>query len=351
MLFFKKTKKHIGIDTGTFSIKAVQLSERKKKITLDNYAEKINRIDSIESAQGAKKKSLKMSDQEIAKNIKAMIKESKMDARDVTFSIPDFMTFFTSFSIPKVSKNEIDSVVRFEARQHIPLALQEMTLDWSLIEKNGNDKNLNILLVAIPNNVIDKYKKIAEMAGVRLSAIEAEVFSLTRSLIDKSDFSKAIQIVDVGVQSTTITVTRKGSINSTYAIDFSSYETIKKIADEINLSYNDTCELLIKKGLEDETINKAIKEKIKVLLNESIEVSSIFSKKESIEVDKIILAGGFSSMLGLKDYFAEKTEKEVEIADPFRNIKYPPILSSKIKEMRPGYTIATGLALRGLLNK
>jgi len=51
---------------------------------------------------------------------------------------------------------------------------------------------------------------------------------------------------------------------------------------------------------------------------------------------------------GLKEYFAEELKKEVEVSNPFWSMAYPPILEETLKEMGPTYTVAVGLALKGL---
>ncbi len=65
-------------------------------------------------------------------------------------------------------------------------------------------------------------------------------------------------------------------------------------------------------------------------------------------MEKIVLAGGTALMPGLKEYFSEELKKEVEIANPFSNIIFPPILTETLKEMGPAYAIAVGLAMKGL---
>jgi Tfp pilus assembly PilM family ATPase len=62
----------------------------------------------------------------------------------------------------------------------------------------------------------------------------------------------------------------------------------------------------------------------------------------------VILAGGSVLMPGLGDYFAKNLEAQTEIANPFSDIFYPPILEETLRLMGPSYAIAIGTALRGL---
>ncbi len=353
--FFGKSKKHLGIDIGTFSVKVVELSRSKSGINLENYGERVNRVDEKDLENSIRKKAFFSSDQDVADHIREILTEAKISAKEAVFSIPDFMSFFTVFTAPPMPKEEIASVVRFEARQHIPLPLQEMALDWLLIDdeetKSNKKSGSKILLVAVPNKTILKYQKIADLAGIKLSTIEAEVFSLARSSINKEDTPKTVQLIDLGVQSTTITVSRNGGIRSTYSIDFSSSENVKHLAEALAVSYNEAEEIIKKEGLIGERSGAIMRPRMDILVSESKQVSDSFFRNEKKEVEKIILAGGAAQTPGLTEYFAKNTGKEVEIVNPFSNIIHPPILEEVIKEMGPRYSVAIGLALRGMDNK
>lgn len=353
--FFGKSKKYLGIDIGTSSVKVVELSHTNKGIVLENYGERVNKVNERDLESGIRKKAFFSSDREIANSVKEILTEAKIGTREAVFSIPDFMSFFTVFTTPPMPKEEVASVVRFEARQHIPLPLQEMALDWSLIdesdEKESRKKGSKILLVAVPNKTILKYQKVAEMAGIKVSTIEAEVFSLTRAAVKKDDIPKIVQLIDLGIQSTTITIAKDGLVRSTYSIDFSIGEIIKQLAGSLDVSYNKAEELLKSKGLKDERIGSLLRAQVDELVSESKQVSDSYFKHEKKEVEKIIIAGGASLMPGFAEYFSERIKKETQVADPFSNISHPPLLKDIIKEMGPRYSVAVGLALRDIENK
>ena len=87
---------------------------------------------------------------------------------------------------------------------------------------------------------------------------------------------------------------------------------------------------------------------INLILNETEKIFEDFRRTNNREIQKIILAGGSALLPGLIDHFTENLKKNVEIANPFNNIYYPPILEQNLKTMGPSYAIAVGGALRGL---
>ena len=87
---------------------------------------------------------------------------------------------------------------------------------------------------------------------------------------------------------------------------------------------------------------------IDLMLSEIGKISQNFYQAEGKEIEKVILAGGSALLPGLKEYSSDRLKKPVEIADPFAEIFYPPVLSQTLKEIGPSYAIAVGMALRGL---
>ncbi|MDP2951526.1 MAG: pilus assembly protein PilM, partial [bacterium] len=202
-LFSKKT---LGIDIGASSIKVAEISLSGKKKKLENYLEfKLplyqNKVNTFNS------ESLLLLSEQTAQVLQAVLKRAKIKTKKAKFSLPDFSTFFTTFTLPSMPQAEVAQAVEFEARHHIPIPLSEVTFDWQVIEKEttpAGAEKLVILLVAIPNTVLKNYYLMAHLAGLEIEGMEAEVFGFVRSLSLPEKFRYApLAIIDIGQQSTT----------------------------------------------------------------------------------------------------------------------------------------------------
>jgi len=350
-------KKSLGIDIGTSSIKIVELSRRGERRKLENYGEIAASVLYQKPFRTFEKSTLLLSSQDVSRAIKAVMEEAKIKTRRTVFSIPDFSSFFTSFELPPMTEAELPQAVRYEARQHVPLPLAEVTLDWQVIEGRVSDQKktkLKILLVAVPNEVINQYRKIAEISRLKLLALEAEVFGLLRSLIQEE--KKVVLLVDIGAQSTTSSIVEKGRLKMSYSFDMSGNELTEVISKGLGVDYKTAENLKEKYGiiaaLSTESpapeVRQILLPLIDVILKEIEKISQNFYQTEGKEIQKIILAGASALLPGLKFYFQNHFKKEIEIANPFSNLFSPPILEKTLKEMGSSYAIAVGMALRGL---
>jgi type IV pilus assembly protein PilM len=342
-------KKFLGIDIGTSVIKIVELSRMGERIKLENYGETSALTLYEKPFRTFEKSTLTLSSSDIAKTILAILEEAKIRTRQACLSIPDFSTFYTSFDLPPMTKDELPQAVEFEARQHVPLPLSEVSLDWQVIREKVIDKEEvphKILLVAVPKEVINQYQTIATLSKFSPVTLEAEVFGLVRSLIKGKGL---VGLIDVGAQSTTISIIEEGTLILSHSFDVSGNGLTYRTSKSLGVNYSEAEDIKKKRGLiPDQGLKEILTPIVDLILAEIEKISFNFYQKEGKKVEKFVLAGGSAFLPGLKEYFSEKLQKPVEVANPFADIFYPPILEKKLKEMGPAYAIAVGAAIRGL---
>lgn len=346
-MFFPK--KMLGVDVGTASVKIVEISKWGGGKTLENYGEVQSTALYKEPIKNFERGSYLLSDFFVSRAIRAVLDEAKIKTREAVFSIPDFSTFHVPIDLPPMPQGELEKAVQYNAAQYIPLPISETTLDWKLIGGvPGGKTPLKVLLIAIPNEVVNGYKKIAQMAGLELYALEAETLALTRALV--KDRGKIICLMDIGVQSTTVNIVDKGILKKSYSFSFASNQLTHAISSTLGLSYTEAEELKNKQGLTSNNVNltKTLYLLIDPLLLQVRRISADFYQEEQKEIDEIYLTGGTAGLPGLREYFQETFKKKVEIPNCFSDLLFPPILENQLKEMGPSFSVSVGLSLGGL---
>lgn len=349
------TKKFVGIDIGTSSIRAVEISGRGQNRRLENYGEISNLLFQERPFRVFDKDTLLLSDSDIADAIQLIYQETGVQTREAVFSIPDFCSFFTSFELPTMSKEEIEEAVRYEVRSYVPLPVSEITLDWIITSGEVSKTPLKILVVAILNDVIEQYQNIARFSRLNLKVLEPEVFAMARSTIKKEDGNKIINLVDMGARSTTSNILEKGVLKMSHSFNVGGSELTQVLAKALNIDYNKAEALKRKYGLAAVTEDPEAKQNVREILLPLVDsiVEEIkktwrdFYKNEGKEIEKVIISGGLTLLPNLKEYFSEEFKKEIQIADPFLGIQYPPVLEPVLKKRGPSYSVAVGLALKG----
>lgn len=348
-IFKIKPISFLGIDLGTASLRVAELKWKGKDLWLENYGEAFSaRPENF--VKNLEKGALLSSGEAIADDIKKICEKAKISTKDASIAVPDFSSFYTSFDLPAMAREEIVQAIQYEVRPHIPLPLSEITLDWVLTEGRPPKTPLKVLVVAIPNNIISQYKKIAELAGLNLKTLEPEVFSLTRALIGKEDKEKNVGLIDIGARSTTCNIVQKGTLKISHSFKVGGNELTGMLAKSLNIGYNEAEKIKREEGIKKE--NKTVRDAL-ILLVDSIleEIKKVFRdyyRREGKEIDKIILFGSPALLPGLKEHFVEQTKKETILGDPFQNILYPEALKKLSEKRKMALAIPIGLAIKEL---
>ena len=95
---------------------------------------------------------------------------------------------------------------------------------------------------------------------------------------------------------------------------------------------------------------EAIKPVFENIISE-VKRSDIFftTHNSNVSINRVVISGGTALMPGLLTYMASNLDTEVELANPWKDIRLLPKLESQkdiILENGPVYSVAVGLALK-----
>jgi type IV pilus assembly protein PilM len=105
----KESKSAIGIDIGSSYIKVVELAKNANQLELLNFS-RVPLADNIV----------------IVDSIKKAVKESRVTSKSVNTSISGKSVVVRYISLPKMTKQELKSAIRFEAEKYIPFSVGEV---------------------------------------------------------------------------------------------------------------------------------------------------------------------------------------------------------------------------------
>ena len=351
-------KRFLGIDVGTSAVRIVELEKNGRNIKLTNYGEVKTGNTERETLRVTKKAMAFFSVQEVSEIIKAIMKEAKIKTRQCAFSIPDFSTFFTNFRLPPMTKAELGEAVMFEARQHIPLPLESVTVDWQLVGGQfGASSELEIVLAAIPNEIVQQYKEIARAANLEVVSLDAEVFGLIEALVPDGQ-TQAVCLVDIGTQSTVCSIAEGKVLKTSHSFDIAGSYVLEHALGKLPLDAEMAREIKKKLGLKffsmantehANMIRGAFLAALESIAKEVGLMIQGYARLDNKEISKIIISGGAALIPGVVELFKDRFKCLVEIADPFKDISYPTMLAPELQKIAPAYTVAVGMARRGLM--
>ncbi len=345
----------LGTDIGTASIKITELSKRGDSFALSNYGILETKKYLDYPTQAIQTSSLRIVEGEATRLLKTLLSEMKTKSHLAITSIPLFTTFVTVFEMPKFSKEETHKVVMFQAQQYIPMPLEQVSVEWSVIEEFDTEqgqKYQRVLLIGIPNDVIEKYKKIHKDAGLRLVSMEVDVFAILRAL---GSFLTDVPtlIVDIGAQSTNIMVVEGKVIRQASQTDYSGIYLTQAISKSLDVSMIRAEELKRRKGLSgtgvDSELSTLLLPFLDVIIQEVRHAKDVYERRYTKKIEKLMLIGGGANLIGIEKYFSSQIGLTIAHQSLLMGIQYPETLRPVEKNLDNELAVSFGLGKRYFL--
>lgn len=338
-----KLPDHVGIDFGTHTVKAVELKNILSKPELVNLGSQITPKGVINSEDRQDQKKL-------AEALKALYSSSKIKNSNVVMALPEFSVFTRFLEFPGVKKEELRQAVYYEAKQYIPVPIDEVQMSYITIGFNEEKNAPRVLLVAAPKKIIDIYMNVAGFANLDLIAIETESVAMGRAMF-KASRKPTCVMLDFGSNSTDMSIMKDGSLVFSQSISIGSDSLTQAIVNRFNFDYNRAEEFKRGYGL----ISNVLEGKIYAVLSPIVEsimaevrrgIEFYKNKTLSAAPNEYLLNGDGALLPGLTEYVSKSLGVNAQIANPWLNIVVDNKFKDYIAKRGYAYSVAIGLALK-----
>lgn len=335
---------HVGIDFGMHSVKAVELG------SIGTNRPRLVNLGSQATPKGAINSEDPMDQKRLADVLKKLYDASGMKNNKVVMALPEFSVFTRFLELPGVKEEEIKEAVYYEAKQYIPLPLNEVMMDYIPIGFNTERNAPRVLVIAASSKVVEIYLNIAKEAGLDLLAIETESLAMGRAIY-KSTGKKAVVMLDFGANNTDMSILSDGYLVFSQSIAIGSDSLTQAIVNKFNFDIQRAEEFKRNYGI----VPNVLEGKIYSVLSPIIEsimvevrrgVEFYKSRTLSIAPADYVLGGDGALLPGIIEYISKSLNANVALANPWNNIQVDKNFEDIARKGAPSYSVAIGLALR-----
>ena len=348
--FFEiKKQPLVGIDSSSSSVKIVSLSKKENEYILDGYSIKPIPTGSIVDGNITDIDSL-------GAVVLDALNDSNSNIKNVACCIPNSKIITKNINLPtSIPETELEGQVQTEMTKHIPYALEEINLDFQFNKQINEDVN-EFTVIATKSENIDSLIAVLELAELTPKIVDVEIYAVENALnfiskINKNfSINSALGIVDIGISATKLSVLDNGKLTYTREQTFGGKQLLNEFQRSLGLSLKDSRELL-RTTDNIESTHQSILDNFMTSATQEIEraLQLFYSSENAIRLDRIVLAGGFSSINGLSHKVTTASGTQSFVISPFTEISInESIEKSKLANDQPALLTAMGLAIRGL---
>ena len=341
----------VGLDVGSSQVKAVELASRAKSGGFELTRLGVATVPPEAIVQGAFLNASAITDA-----IREAMDNGKIKNRNVAAAVSGHSVIVKKVSLPTMTREELDEQIRWEAEQYIPFDVNEVNLDFQILDGGNEDGQMEVLLVAAKKDLIDDYVQVIGEAGLVPVAIDVAAFAVENAF--EMNYPNAaretVALVNIGAQVVNINIVSGGVPCFTRDITTAGNQYTEEIQKALSISFGEAERVKLggrgpdSQDVVPQEVEQAIQSVAETVIGEiSRSLDFYGATSADSRIEKVYLSGGSAKVSGFAKAFHDRTGLPVEVLNPLARMiptnKFEPAF---LDDLAPALGVGVGLALR-----
>lgn len=314
----EKPRNVVAFEIGSKNIKIVEGKYSKDKLSVYKMAQ-------VETPMAAIEDGAIIDERALVNVLQVAINQLGIKSKDAVVTSNSSSIIDREIIIPAVDESEMESVIKYEIQQYLPINLDEYIVEYLVIDKlvDSEGPKLKVNVISYPKDMVNGYYKLIKSLGLNPYVLDVTYNSLkkivnhTGIIKNNGQVGGTVAFVDMGATSINVTIFKRGQLDFTRVIK-SGGETIDQaLSTRLDMSIKSTESMKIDKGnlldiQEDDEINTIIKETVDEMIGEIEQILQFANNKNGENVDEVVIYGGASKLRGLDVYMQRKLLKSIK---------------------------------------
>ncbi len=263
----------------------------------------------------------------------------------------------------KMKQEEVNQAIRFEAERYLPYPVADASVQGIILsDDSGDGRTMEVLLVAVPNEIVEAAREVVKLADVEPAGINLEPLALQKALqfcLDEESLNGTVVLVNIGASFSSINIFSKQRLRHNRTISIAGNSFTKAIGQNLNLPFDEAEKHKKEKGViavdeqsEEAPATQKIFKLVEPVLKELVtevqrSIDYYRSRYKDDGIDLVVLSGGTSSFKNIERYLSKEFKIKCVVANPFNGFNTTSLkgmTSSELAEFAPASMVVLGLA-------
>ncbi len=357
-MFNRGKPRYLGIDFGSFELKAVQFAESPQGPMLEH-------VYKIATPANSVRDGVVIDPPLVGEALRQLIVDGAFTAKRTVTAVSGPTVVVRQVTMPLMSERELRDSTKYEAERFLPYSVDEAQIDAKILSKADDGQNMDVLIVAAQKDLVLSQLAALQYVSLIPAVVEVEPFSMVRAMVsaDEPAYEQNIAIINVGAASTSINITKAGFVPFTRNVPIGGNAITKAIATGLNVSMDEAEKMKREKAAilsqrDSEPVAPTVARIFNVitpplteLVTEVHKSLDYFRTRFRGEVlESVILGGGTARLVNLDAFLGHELGLPVVVADPLGRDSYnsADFPADYLKDLGPSLIVAAGLAKRDL---
>ncbi|MHC4341086.1 MAG: type IV pilus assembly protein PilM [Planctomycetota bacterium] len=311
----RKIKSLIGLDIGSRTIKAVELTREGHGFVMTGYGQ-----------------TEVLSEDQRPDAILEVLRDNAFHTKRVVTAVYGKSVIVRYLSMMRMPEEDLRNAIRYEADKYIPFDVEDVVMDSQPFADEGMvegaENEMRVLLVAVKRALIEDHVSLLNGLGLQPTVIDVDSFAVGNAFelarggaFYEEDAGRAIALLDIGANKTNINIFLGGTSYFTREIYLAGDDFTHAIAKRLSVD-NDSAELRKRDpGDHPEEVMEAVMPTFDDLANEVLLSFDYFENQFDREVEEVFLSGGGARLAGVEEALERTLNRPTQRWDPTEGIE------------------------------
>jgi type IV pilus assembly protein PilM len=344
MALFGRKKTTVGLDIGSGLIKLVAISHGSGEPVLTKVAFTSVVDDAIVEGEVMDKGI-------VADAIKGLMASAGIKTKQVVTAVGGRDVIIKKIAMDRMKEGDAREVIRWEAEQHVPFDMDNVELDFQILDPDAEGLQMTVLLVAAKRELVETKLALLSDVGLEPSVIDVDAFALHNAFeVNYPDAMRGVVcLVNIGHETTNVNILDDGVPVLTRDIAIGTRRFREDMQRERGLSAEET-ERLLQSATADDALRPFLETRGEELAV-GIERAAAFLQSASRSaggVSRIYTTGGGARIPGINQVLADRLRLPVQMANPLERLQVADGVfdTLEVDHVAPLLMLPIGLALR-----
>jgi type IV pilus assembly protein PilM len=344
MGLFGRNATTVGLDIGSGLIKLVAISHASGGPVLTKVAFTSVVNDAIVEGEV-------MDPGIVADSIKGLMASAGIKAKRVVMAVGGRDVIIKKIAMDRMKETEAREVIRWEAEQHVPFDMDNVELDFQILDPEAEGLQMTVLLVAAKRELVEHKLALLSEIGLSASVVDVDAFALHNAF--EVNYPEAMRgvvgLVNIGHETTNINILDDGVPVLTRDIPIGTRRFKEDLQRERGLSA-ESAEAVLRGSDTNEALEPLLESRGEELAV-GIERAAAFlqsASRSAAGISRVFTTGGGARIPGLNKLLSDRLRIPVQLANPIEKLQVADGVFDQfsVDEVAPLLMLPIGLALR-----
>jgi type IV pilus assembly protein PilM len=343
MGFFGRPRLSAGLDIGSGMVKLVVIDHSKPEPEIVQVATTALMPDAIVEGEI-------MDPVLVTETVRSLIENAGLKRRDVVAAVGGHDVIVKKIPMDRMTQNDAREVLRWEAEQHVPFDMENVQLDFQILDPEGDAAQMAVLLVAAKRELIENRMSLLADAGLTPAVIDVEAFALHNAFEHNYGAAREgmVALVNIGQETTNVNLLMAGAPVLVRDIPFGTRRLREALQREHNMTAPQAEDVLQGRSGPD-TLRTLLQDRVdEVAVGIERAAAFIVAQSGGEGVRRVYLCGGGACVNGMAEALAARMGAPAEVANPLQRVAVRPEVMEAVplEQLAPLLMLPVGLALR-----